>query len=51
MGAGAAWLDYDGDGKLDLYIINGSAFDRKPGEGEINGEQRSQEWKWARASY
>jgi hypothetical protein len=36
MGAGTAWLDYDADGKLDLYIVNGSAFDRKPGEGESN---------------
>ncbi len=36
MGAGAGWLDYDGDGKLDLYLVNGSAFDRKPDEGEPN---------------
>ena len=36
MGAGAAWLDYDGDGHLDLYLLNGSAFDREPGQGEPN---------------
>jgi hypothetical protein len=28
MGAGAAWLDYDGDGNLDLYFVNGSTYDR-----------------------
>src|SRR6185436_18024638 len=36
MGAGAAWLDYDGDGKLDLYLVNGSTHDRKANEGEPN---------------
>ena len=36
MGAGAAWLDYDGDGCLDLYLVNGSALDRRPGQGEPN---------------
>jgi tetratricopeptide (TPR) repeat protein len=32
MGAGAAWLDYDRDGRLDLYLVNGSAHDRATGE-------------------
>jgi hypothetical protein len=36
MGAGAAWLDYDGDDVLDLYLVNGSAHDRKPLTGEPN---------------
>ncbi|MCH2399835.1 MAG: hypothetical protein MK364_12040 [Pirellulales bacterium] len=25
MGGGAAWVDYDGDGCLDLYLVNGSS--------------------------
>ena len=36
LGAGAAWLDYNGDGNLDLYIVNGSTYDREPGKGEPN---------------
>jgi tetratricopeptide (TPR) repeat protein len=34
MGAGAGWLDFDGDGALDLYLANGSAYGRPPGGGE-----------------
>ena len=36
IGAGAAWLDYDGDTHLDLYLVNGSTHERAPGQGEPN---------------
>ena len=36
MGAGAAWLDYNGDSHLDLYLVNGSQLDRPQGKGEPN---------------
>ena len=30
-GTGAAWLDYDNDGRLDLLIVNGSTMDELRG--------------------
>jgi len=32
MGGGLAWLDYDADGRLDLYAVNGCRL--RPGEGD-----------------
>ena len=32
-GGGAAWLDFDGDGDLDLYWVNGAALDDMQGGG------------------
>jgi hypothetical protein len=36
MGSGAGWLDFDGDGHLDLYLVNGSTHQRESGKGEPN---------------
>jgi hypothetical protein len=36
MGAGLAWLDYDGDGWQDLYLVQSGSFPPAPGEAVIN---------------
>jgi hypothetical protein len=35
MGPGCAWFDYDGDGYLDIYIVNGGALPGFQASGEI----------------
>jgi hypothetical protein len=36
MGSGLAWIDYDGDGWLDLYAVQSGPFPPRPGSGMPN---------------
>ena len=38
-GTGAAWLDYDRDGRLDCYVVNDWRIDGRPGRRE--GQERA----------
>jgi enediyne biosynthesis protein E4 len=37
MGSGCAFLDYDGDGRLDLYLVNGAPLPGSPVKGPVYG--------------
>ncbi len=39
-GSGAAFLDYDGDGRLDVYLVNAWALDEEPSAVRIRGRNR-----------
>ena len=40
VGSGAAFLDYDGDGRLDVYVVNAWALDEDPSAVRIRGRNR-----------
>ncbi len=37
VGGGAAFVDYDGDGRLDIYLVNGWALDEQPSRVRLKG--------------
>lgn len=44
MGAGVAWLDYDGDGNLDLFFVNGAALDDPMPPGKAPDKSNARYW-------
>jgi hypothetical protein len=40
VGSGGAFLDYDGDGKLDIYVVNAWLLDEEPSRVRIRGKNR-----------
>ena len=44
MGAGVALFDYDNDGRLDIYFVNGSALEDPTPKGTIPQKSNPREW-------
>ena len=44
MGAGVAWLDYNGDGLLDLFLLNGAALEDPQPDGKLPDKSDPRYW-------
>ena len=44
-GSGGCFLDYDGDGFIDLYVVHGATFEREPGQDVLYRNQAEQPFK------
>jgi Na+-translocating ferredoxin:NAD+ oxidoreductase RnfD subunit len=51
MGGGLCWLDYDGDGWLDLYVVNSHADVDVPGYGRAGGLPKSRLFRNVRGRF